>query len=637
MSLGAYAPLVADTRSFTENPAGIVNMRDWDLSLSTYLPTQGSTGFVFQGLAIGKRIVDNVAVALEYSQGTALEFTLPTPITQIDTNPISADKRINYQMPIAAAAAVKLLPEVSAGVAGRYIKQRVTESQYRFVVDSGYFSLLPDQVSELASWDLDVGVKWEMSRRISLSMVGRSLLHITSGELPADLAQYELPHKGSIGVGSAVTVSDWLALSAAYSSSGNGGLGAEWTLGSGLALRSGIYFQPNEDQVVPAAGVGFGWTFRFFTADCAYLHFFAPSVRGGTLLARDFDAGAITNLEFNRYTGDRIQFSLKAMFGDIRESLANIEAVHITGSVYPSSYATLAFRPIGSVSVKNISAKPIEARAGFFVDRFMDAPTESEPVYLAPGERREIPIKAVFNEKIKSVERMVVREANVFVSATPAGEYDDKFTTPVLIHGKNDWDGDVHTLRYFVTPDDPLVIKYTRDVLLKHKDSLANVAKELEPLQKARILFNEFAGNLVYINDPKQSGDYVQYPAETLQLRGGDCDDFTTCFSSLLSSIGISTAFVDVIPPQDSSRSHIYLLFDTGIDPKYGQLVSPNPKRFVTRKGPKGNETIWLPVETTVISRGFETAWAQGAQEYFDDVEIGLGLIKGWVKIVDVY
>jgi hypothetical protein len=267
----------------------------------------------------------------------------------------------------------------------------------------------------------------------------------------------------------------------------------------------------------------------------------------------------------------------------------------------------------------------------------MDDATESQPVYLLPGEVTEIPITAVFNERVKSVDRMIVREGNIFVSATPAEEYDDKYATPVLIHGKNDWDGSVYSLRYFVTPDDPDVIRYTRDILLQYKDSLGGVSMELESFRKAKILFNAFSGKLVYVNDPKQSADNVQYPSETLQLRGGDCDDMTACFSALLNSVGISTAFVDVIPPKDSSKSHIYLLFDTGLDPKYGNAISSNAKRYVIRKNQKGVESVWIPVETTVIARGFDVAWSQGAQEYFDDVEVGLGLIKGWVKIVDVY
>jgi len=49
------------------------------------------------------------------------------------------------------------------------------------------------------------------------------------------------------------------------------------------------------------------------------------------------------------------------------------------------------------------------------------------------------------------------------------------------------------------------------------------------------------------------------------------------------------------------------------------------------------SESIWIPIETTVAADGFQEAWDRGAQEYYEDVEVGLGLMKGWVRIVDVY
>jgi hypothetical protein len=110
----------------------------------------------------------------------------------------------------------------------------------------------------------------------------------------------------------------------------------------------------------------------------------------------------------------------------------------------------------------------------------------------------------------------------------------------------------------------------------------------------------------------------------------------TVCFASLLSSVGISTAFVDVVPPSAPEKSHVYLLFDTGLEPRYGSSISENPKRYVVRKGKSGKETVWIPIETTVISKGFDEAWTAGAQAYFDDVELGLGVARGWVRIYDV-
>jgi hypothetical protein len=63
--------------------------------------------------------------------------------------------------------------------------------------------------------------------------------------------------------------------------------------------------------------------------------------------------------------------------------------------------------------------------------------------------------------------------------------------------------------------------------------------------------------------------------------------------------------------------------------------VSVNPKRYVIRKTRSGKHTVWVPVETTVTAKGFEEAWSTGAHEYYDNVEVNLGLTKGWVRVVD--
>jgi hypothetical protein len=224
----------------------------------------------------------------------------------------------------------------------------------------------------------------------------------------------------------------------------------------------------------------------------------------------------------------------------------------------------------------------------------------------------------------------------VYVNAEPAGEADDRYQTRVVIYGRNDWDGSAFSLRYFITPNDPAVVRAARDILLERQDSLEAVPVALHTFRKIRLVLNAFAGRLMYVGDPRQSADNVQYPAETLDLRGGDCDDMTVCFSSLLNSIGISTAFVDVLPPGRPQDGHIYLLVDTGVEPRFGSGISSNPKRYVVKKGASGQETVWIPIETTVIRNGFEEAWSTGAQRYFDDVEIGLGAAKGWVRVVDV-
>jgi hypothetical protein len=98
----------------------------------------------------------------------------------------------------------------------------------------------------------------------------------------------------------------------------------------------------------------------------------------------------------------------------------------------------------------------------------------------------------------------------------------------------------------------------------------------------------------------------------------------------------MNTAFVDVAPPQRLEDAHIFMLFDSEIPAAQANSVSDNPKRYVIRKNERGEETVWIPVETTAITEGFEKAWELGAREYFDYVEVGLGAVRGWVHVVDV-
>ena len=640
IGMGAYTASSKDSREFTANPAGITRIKDWDFSTTTYTPVNAAAGgFVFDGLSFGKRFLDREAIAFQYSPGSLIRFVTPATVTiSGSSTPTSSDQTIEYSEIFSVAFAHRLLDNFSVGVSGRFRREKLTDTQYQLVVrDTISFPTAFQQEFDASSLDIDLGLHWSPVDRVSIGIVGRNLVTLRVGELPSTNADLRLPLTRALELGGEVAVTPNFRVAASASTQKTAALGCEWSPGFGLSFRAGLYGDHREQPFVSAAGLSLGWAYEFLEIDAGYLFFLNQRNRTGTATSNGFSADVLTNINFNKYTRDRLSFSAKAIFGNIRESLARIESVEMLGAVYPSAYEVLAYRPIGKVRVRNISPKPIQTRASFYVDKLMDAPTETPSVYIPSGEVAEIPLTAVFNDRVRSVPKMMIREGNVSVSATIAEEPDDRYQTRVLIHGRNDWDGDVKTLRYFVTPEDPEIIRYGRDVLLQHIDSLAHVAHELEQFKKARILFNTFAGKLVYVSDPKQSADFVQYPSETLRLRGGDCDDMTVLFSSLLNSIGISTAFVDVIPPGRPEDGHVYLLFDTGLDPKFGSHIADNPKRYVIRKSRSGVETIWIPVETTVTMRGFDDAWTNGAQEYFDDVEVGLGLVKGWVHLVDVY
>jgi hypothetical protein len=637
LGLGAYFPIVQDAREFSLNPAGLVQMRDWDINISTYvIPREKPVGFVFHGFSLGKRFLEDEAVALRYSPGTSVRFVVP-PVLVLGGTPSSNDREITYEESFAIAYAHRFARNLSAGLCARVRREEVADTRYQMVFwDSISYPTAIQDAFAANLWSVDASVLWSPIPRLTIATAARNLFWWRTGSIGEPLRQYQLPTKIIGEAGAAYTLPGTFIVAGSASTAGMGAYGVEWSSGFGLRLRGGAMWDFHGSPRCDALTAGIGWSYQLFEVNTGYVWFTNRSKHNGTTSITEFDPALLTNLDIHPYSGNRVVLSLKASFGNVRESLARIEGVTVFGSIYPSASEMLAYKPIGTVRIRNISHKPINARVSFFVDRIMDSPTESPATYIAAGEEAEMPLMAVFNEQVKKVRALTVREGDVYVNASPAEQYDDKSQTRLVILNRNAWSGDSKSLRYFVTPDDPAILRYSRDVLLEHRDSLSHVPSRLEAFAKARVLVNSFAGKILHVNDPKLTADFVQYPSETLQIRGGDCDDMTVCFASLLSSIGISTAFVDVVPPDHPEKSHIYMLFDTGVEPRYGASISENPKRSIVRRNSAGLETLWLPLETTVATRGFDEAWTSGAQEYFDDVEVGLGLVKGWIHIVDV-
>jgi len=635
ISLGAYTALVNDLSSLDWNPAGLISVRDWEISASNLLafkPNEGSRG-IFQMIGGSKRFLDYHAFSLRYSPGLSMEFVVPSTFRFHNGQQISFDKRISYRESYAFGYAYQMTSTVSLGGSARLRQEFITDTEP--FIEQDTIARIRNIDYSAGSWNVDIGMLWMPRSDFSLGLVAKNLFRMSESEFPLDVRSYALRTLKTLRVGMSYRPSSVAIFTLDFDTERQGGLGAEWSLLESLRMRHGTIFGARYSPFFAAISAGLGWTYEALRFDVSYLHFFNRSGRT-TPTVRDFVADGVKDIAFNQFTTDQLMLTVNVPLGRTREFLAKIEHVTVSSEVYPSSYQIFAYRPLGKARVRNVSQKPIEARVAFFVDQYMDSPTETRPYYIEPNQEIEIPFTAIFNDAIRFVPTMVLRAADVFVKASPVEGYDDRSQTRLIIRGRNDWDGDALTLRYFITPEDPDVLRFSRGVMSQHKEAIASAPKQLEKIQSAQRLFNEFASRLSYVSDPRNSKDRVQFPSETLALRGGDCDDMTVCFASLLSSIGISTAFVDVIPPERVNDAHIYLLFDTEVPASQSSLISDNSKRFVIRKNERGIETVWIPVETTMITEGFQKAWDVGAREYFEDVEIGLGVVRGWVRLVDV-
>jgi hypothetical protein len=620
------------------NPAAMTGGKEVEFSQTSIL-SLGSPSLLAFGSGGGAAMFGSQhEIAVRATPALSLNFVIPSTISIQDSTQkfiTTFDKKISYSENLAVAYAYRMDDKFSAGIAAHEFQEDVTNTSYSQNDTTGSItSSLAEYVATI--WTLDAGVTWSPTSEWRFGLVVKDFTHVNMSSLPSSISQFTLLEPTRILAGIGYAGFDPVKIGVDAGTDKRFRIGSEYSVSSAWQLRSGVYFDDSSPVFVDAVSAGAGGTIDRFHFDLAYLKFMSEVNRRGSADLQYLGQIGVDNLQYNAFTGDRLIFTAQADIGRREQEVAKIEYVDMVSEIFPAARTQYAFRPVGKARVRNVTEKPLVVRANFFVDKLMDHPTETASVRLDPGELKEIPFYAVFNDAIASTTSLTVHEGTVGVTASEADAADDEYQIRVLIHGRNDWNGDVAMLKYFMTPAAPEIVSYTRSVMDANKAVFDTVVAERGNLARAIALFNDFSSRLSYVNDPRTSQDNVQYPAETLRLRGGDCDDMSVTYASLLASIGIQIAFVDVVPPDHPDSAHVYMMFDSGIPASDGPLLSDNPKRFVVRKNAAGVETAWLPVETTVIAKGFDAAWEDGAREYFHDAEVNLGLVKGWMRIVDV-
>jgi tetratricopeptide (TPR) repeat protein len=116
---------------------------------------------------------------------------------------------------------------------------------------------------------------------------------------------------------------------------------------------------------------------------------------------------------------------------------------------------------------------------------------------------------------------------------------------------------------------------------------------------------------LTYSLDPiptftsnNQVADYIQFPLQTLQYRGGKCSDFSVLYASLFEALGIETAFITI-------PGHIYVAVALQMGPDDARKFFQHPDDLIFQ-----NDKAWVPIEITLREGGFMKAWELGAKEW---------------------
>lgn len=335
------------------------------------------------------------------------------------------------------------------------------------------------------------------------------------------------------------------------------------------------------------------------------------------------------------FSGLEFALGFNLMWGRKHEMIRVQGVKLLVTDIYPVYAPFYSAYPLAHVTVKNVAGYAIDVNVQSFIRGYSERPKDTGFMPLEKGETKDIPVTAIFGPRLREAKQRQTAIMDLKVEARATGVSHKEISAALIVHGRNAWNGEIDKLGFFVTPEDENVLALARAC----SQRIASEEKPAGNFPLAKAILDSLAQRRIrYQRDPNipfYQDDHVQFAAETLALRSGDCDDLSVLAVSLLEGVGINTAFVDVQDPA-KTLAHLYVLFDSGVPVERAEAISSNHKRYVVRENEAGRQTIWIPIETTVLARGFEEAWKAGALQYLEDGIVRNGLAAGWVKIVDV-
>lgn len=285
--------------------------------------------------------------------------------------------------------------------------------------------------------------------------------------------------------------------------------------------------------------------------------------------------------------------------------------------VFPVFFKWYDSNPTGAIVIVNKESRPIRnVKASIFIKEFMDSPKVfAEIPSMKRGESKEVPVLALLTDRVLGVTESTKVAAEITVSYDLADgtlQVMRVETLRVLDRNAMSWEDDQRAAS-FVTARDPVLLTLAKDVAGTVREG-GGVGSDLD-LQIAIGMYQALGlYGMKYVIDPASSYadfsqketavDYLQFPRQTLQYKSGDCDDLTILYTALLESVGIETAFITV-------PGHILAAVRLPMSPFEAERTFSRLDRFIV-----DGDKVYIPVEATIFSKGFNAAWAEGARQW---------------------
>ena len=482
-------------------------------------------------------------------------------------------------------------------------------------------------------WGTDIGLLYQPHPRWKLGALAQNFVGFGSGEglsygtwirHDSDVSEKIFPTAYKFGV-AYQPVSDWL-ISADLTDRLQ--LGTEFLPNRNFAIRAGFQKDLYTSES-PTYSIGGSVRYRWMDFNVAYLlpPTLPPTAYVGLSLNFDFRKLPVL-IEYVRIRDlypVLWRYYARPNRDLERKVLEDATPLVITDVDRKYNYPLEEANKIGRIWLKNESNKEITVHIKLFIHEFVNKNgTEvASRIEMQPLQRLSVPIQQlVLSQKAVDLSQSQPVEATIRVIESGGSAY-RTFPVTFLLHDNHSIQlDDVAKLACFISSEssatDSAIGAFINQVRTAFQTEIDS-ADIPENLYVAMLLFNVLHG-VSYARDPnipRQRGtiDEIKYPHEMLEsLMGqhsedddkstfGDCDDSTALYCSLLESVGIKTALIQL-------PSHVLMAFDLGnISVEQAQEIGLPNDYYETVNG-----QAWIPIETTLIKEGFAAAWQEGCR-----------------------
>jgi hypothetical protein len=617
--------------NYESNTSNYSHVSDWGFSFIYGVEFAKTTNSNIYSISLSKTL-GNHNLSARFTPGYQKEFIFNTGESIIveDSTSQSLTASVNYKELFGLGYSYKFSDDFSIGTTFRFFTQDFFQEIVTPVFEDTLIFFQRDTKDEKVKfWKGDLGINYTLNENLNFMFASINLLNFGEKASNSDFKDLELKREVSGMIGVNYMPFNAAAINLLYETTGSFQValnGYAGDLGFGMTLFHDVYQEPTFAGMIPTISYK-GKIFELFVSAVKYF-----SNRKKDFGVSEFVDKGISNIVNNRYSFDKLLLTVSFNINTAKEKSVEFIDVEIVKDIYPTFSDNYIDYPFAYGTVVNLTDEYLTVKPMARIEGVNEESIQSPVSAIAPYDTVSVPFYVIIPESYSS-EKVELSYADFYLF-TNADQPDDQFQKAVLLNSINSWDGRVSNLSYFIKKDLDYSMNHAKAVLSDNKAVLDTLPIALENFYKAKILFNEYVANLVYISDPRATGEYVQFPHQTFELKGGDCDDLSVGYSSLLESVGIQTALVDY--KANGKVRHVNILFNTKLSPNQAKLLTNNDTKYFIRESVDGKDEIWLPIEATSLT-DFETAWELGAEKFNKEAISKLGIAKGKVNIIDIY